>query len=327
MLIFIFLALRYDFGNDYRAYFDSFFEVSQVQKIDFNYLLMNFFEPGWVLTNWLFRHIGFFSMTAILAFISCVVYYIFIKKYVPVKCYWFAIFIYIFNPTFLLIDSSAMRQSVAIILFIFSLDYIYKKDFPRYFLCIFVAALFHFSAIILLPVFLITFFNKRVQKISGIFIFSLYLLLFIFGDALSPHISQFVTLFYEKYEFYQEKGKISSGLGFLYYSIILLIVLYSEKAQNREVELIFKIAIVYFLLMPLGIIIEMSGRFGMYFAPAIIIVYPNILNKLKGSVKKISFLLLIILFTIFQFFQFFYSDIYSNYFMNYQTIFSAPKWY
>jgi transmembrane protein EpsG len=321
--IFIFLALRYNFGNDYESYYSIFNYIAQDNQNAISYLHL---EPGWKLINWLFRDLGFFSMTVVLALINCIIYYRFIKKYVQVSYYWLAIFFYIFNPNFMLIHSSAMRQSAAIMIFIFSLDYLYKKELIRYILCIAVASLFHYSALLLLPVFLLAFFNKKINIISGSIIFTIYISLYLFWEILSPYLTEFISSFYEKYNYYQERGKINSGLGILFYSVIFILILYFEKIQSREIGLIFKLTIVSFLIMPLSLIILMTGRFGMYFAPATIIVYPSILINLNKPGNKIIISTILILFTIFQFFQFFYSDIYQNYFMNYQTIFSSPNW-
>jgi len=277
--------------------------------------------------NWLFRPLGFFAMTAVLALINCVIYYRFIIKYLPVRYYWLAIFFYIFNPYFMLVHSSAMRQSVAVMLFVFSLDYLYKKDAIRYFLCIGLASLFHFTALILLPVYLLTFINFNNHKVYSALVFSTFVSLFIFGKSLTPYMYQFVSFFSEKYEVYEDAGVVNSGFGLIFFSALLILILYFEKLQNREIALIFKMAVIGFLIMPLAMIIQMIARLGMYFAPATIIAYPIILMNLKRPVSKTIYLIILILFTSYQFFQFFYSDTYKDYFGTYQTVFSAPQWY
>ncbi len=129
-LIFLFLALRYDYGNDYPGYLKHFLVINQYAWIDYFGKSLQF-EPGWTFLCRLFEPLGFFAMTAVLALFNCVVYYRFIKKYVPPAYYWFAVFLYVFTPGFMLIHSSAMRQSVAITLFIFSIDYLYKSNRGR----------------------------------------------------------------------------------------------------------------------------------------------------------------------------------------------------
>ena len=112
-LIFLFLALRYDYGNDYSAYLKGFLEVNRVETIDYFDKYLHF-DPGWIFLCRIFWPFGFFAMMAVLALFNCFVYYRFIRKYVPPVYYWFAVFLYVFNPYFMLVHSSAMRQSLAI---------------------------------------------------------------------------------------------------------------------------------------------------------------------------------------------------------------------
>ncbi len=325
-LIFLFLSLRYNFGNDYKAYFNAFIEINRNSQIDiFNKTQQ--FEPGWVLLNWLFRSFGFFAMTAVLALLNCLIYYRFFKKYVPTKYYWLATFLYIFNPEFMLIHSSAMRQSIAIMLFVFSLDYLYQKNAIRYFLCIGVAALFHSSALILLPIYLLGLWNWKISKVQRVIFASLYVSLFLFGESLLPFLKQFINKYFVKYNIYQNTGVTSTGLGFLFLFAMLILTLYFEKYQNQRTSLIFKIAMINFIFMPLNLLIYSIARVRMYFAPATIIVYPFILLNMKKSIGRIILFILLFIFTIYGFFQFFYSDTWKDYFGIYQTIFSAQKWY
>jgi hypothetical protein len=316
-LIFLFLALRYNFGNDYETYLNAFIDITYHG------------EPGWVFLNWIFRSLGplgFFAMTAGLALFNCAIYYRFIKKYVPVGYYWLAIFLYIFYPDFMLINSSAMRQSIAIALFVFSLDYLCKKDAIRYFLCIGLASTFHLSALILLPVFLLALFNRNNYKFNGAIFISIYISLFIFGESLSLYIKKFVSIFFEKYEVYTtDTGVYSTGLGFVFLFAMLMLTLYFARLQNKEIGLVFKIAIISFMLMPLNLAILLIGRIGMYFSPATLVVYPIILRNLKKPISRTIFITIILIFTTYKFFQFFYSDIWKDAFGTYQTIFSAPK--
>lgn len=325
-LIFLFLALRYNFGNDYERYLNAFIDISQYNQIDF-FDNTRQYESGWMLLNWLFRSLGFFAMTAVLALFNCVVYYRFIKKYVPVRYYWLAIFLYIFYPEFMLIHSSAMRQSIAIMLFVFSMDYLYEKDAIRYFLCILLASLFHFSALILLPVYLLGLFNRRFYTVIGVTFVLIYVSVILFNQSLSPYLNLFINNYFEKYVGYRDAGVVNMGLGFLYFAVMSILTLYFLRLQNKETALVFMISIISFVLMPLALIIGLTARAGMYFVPATIIAYPIIFMKLKNPISKIIYLTIVLTATTYRFFQFFYSDVYKDAFGIYQTIFSAPQWY
>jgi len=64
-LIFLFLALRYNFGNDYQSYFRCFNEITNSSKIDLNYMQYGrVIEPGWIILCWLFKPFGFYWLIA-----------------------------------------------------------------------------------------------------------------------------------------------------------------------------------------------------------------------------------------------------------------------
>lgn len=327
-LIFLFLALRYNFGNDYMSYLGGFREVNKYSTI--NYFDHTYrVEPGWIFLCRIFKPVGFFGMIAVLALFNCVVYYRFIKKYVPKKYYWFAVFLYIFTPGFMLVQASSMRQSLAVVLFIFSLDYLYKKDVIRYILCVGAASLIHTSALILIPVFLLGFSNWKFYKITAFIIISIAVSLFLFGEYFLPNITEFIDRYFERYEIYQTGGILKTGLGVFYYFTLFLITIYFMSFQNEQTSLIFKIASLSFIFIPLSLLIQMMGRLGMYFEPAIIVVYPIILMNYKKPVFKTIFIALLLFMTTYQFYQFFYSSssVYKDYFRTYQTIFSSRIFY
>jgi len=283
---------------------------------------MNRVESGWILLCIIFKPLGFFTMIAFLALFNCVFYYQLIKKYVPIKYYWLAVFVYVFSPGFMLIHASAMRQSVAIAIFIFSLKYIYNKDIIRYFICIVIASLFHTSALILLPVILLGILNWKIRTVSIITIISIFISLFMFSNEIAPYMSEFISKYFDRYEMYEGAGKIGSGIGVLYLSILFFLALYYEKYQDRENSIIFKLAIIGFMFIPLGMYIQLIGRVGMYFTPATIAVYPIIQMNMKKPIYRTYYILLVIV-TVYTFITFFQSDLWSNFFGVYHTIFSS----
>lgn len=325
-LIFIFLALRYNYGNDYNAYYAGFLEIGKSNRVEY-INNSDHFEVGWIFLNWLFRHLGFFTMTALLALFNCFIYYCFIKKFVPKKYYWLSIFLYIFNPGFMLIHCTAMRQSVAISIFIFSIEYLYNKDAIRYFLCIGMASLFHNSALILLPAYFLGFINLKINKLTGVIFLATFISLFLFQKSLTPYLSMFINTYFRKYEVYQDAAIVGSGLGVLYLSALFILLLYYGGNQKNETALIVYLSIISFMFIPLSLFIEIIGRVGMYFQVATIIAYPIILVSIKNPVQKKIFLTILLFMTSYTFFQFFYSGVYKDAFGTYKTIFSSRRWY
>lgn len=326
VLIFLFLAFRYNYGNDYFSYLKKFLEINRVETIDYFDKYWGF-EAGWVFLCRLFGPLGFFAMTAVLALFNCIVYYRFIKKYVPPDYYWLAVFLYVFNPNFMLIHSSAMRQSFAISLFLFAIDYIYKKDALRYILCVGLAALFHTSALILLPVYLLGLFDWKINKLTAVGIFSLFMFMFLYGNTFLPDINQFISVYFLRYEVYEGGVEIGTGLGLIFNSFLFALILYYERIVFADISLLFKIAILSYFVIPLTLSIMMLGRVGMYFQPATLAVFPVIFSNIKNPILLKLTLALLVFITLYSFYGFFQSDVWRVPFGNYQTIFSAPEIY
>jgi hypothetical protein len=318
VLIFAFLALRYNFGNDYATYSDAFDGATDIA--------LNF-EPGWPYLNDLFRPVGFFAMVAALALLSSVVYYRFIKRYVPANLYWMAVFIYVMNPDFMLIHSSAMRQAVAITLFVLAADYLYRRNLVRYMLCMTIASLFHFSALILIPAYFLIRPDRRLTGVQASVLFTLYVGLFVFGSTLSGYLTQFISAFFTRYAIYDDAGAVRSGLGFLLLTGMFIATLYYAREQRGERAVIFQIAIISFLLAPLTLLIDLSARVGMYFAPATLVTYPVIVTCLKRSISKAVYVTVLLAFVAFKFVTFFTAESWQEYFGTYHTIFSAQRWH
>ena len=118
IFIFIFLSLRYDYGNDYMSYYQSFLDYTK-----YDYLYNPSLEIGWLFLNKIFSNLGFFLMIAFLSFFYLYILYHFILKKVDPKYFWLSLFLLLIVPSNMLINLSAMRQSVAIsffTLFVFS---------------------------------------------------------------------------------------------------------------------------------------------------------------------------------------------------------------
>ena len=324
LLIFTFLALRYNYGSDYMTYYKDFFVINSYPSINFFDKSFHY-EAGWLFLCRVFSPFGFFSLVIVLAAFNCIVYYWFIKKYVPTKYYWLAVFLYVFTPGFMLVQASAMRQSIAIALFLISVPYIFKKKPIHYFVLIGIAYLFHASALILIPIYFIGIFNWKINTKMGFVIFLLFLFLFTYGNLLLTQFNNLLSLYFQQYETYSGTGAdINSGLGVIFLSIIMIFLIFYSHFQNKEVDILFKLAILGFMFIPAGLQISMFSRIGMYFTPVTIAVYPSVVMKINKILLKRLFSFFIILFTLYTFIMFLTTGVFAEGFKSYQTIFSAP---
>lgn len=363
VVIFMFLALRYDYGNDYMAYLDGYNDITANIQIFFT---GERWEPGWNFLQFIFKPFGFFAMVGFTSLATCVVFYRFIRDYVPSQYQWLAVFLYAFDPYLFLVPASAMRQNMGILLFIISIDFLYKKKIIIYLLLTITAATFHKSGVILLPVLLLAFLNIKIDKLAAAVIAIGYAAIFTLGDIVFPYISSILFAHFEQYaEAYSEGSTFHSGIGFVYSLFLLCAILYfagiefnsqSESGDLQDIpeemevslvpsfetpimdkhtkflniqarRLLFKVAIMTFVFTPLSLQLAMIGRINMYFTPILIAVYSIIAYTTKDRFFKLIFIGSLIPFTLFRFWAFFLSPVWQDKFGTYQTIFSAPQWY
>jgi EpsG family len=325
VLIFAFLALRYDFGNDYRIYLQTFQEISGTAgPEDFGNPLQ--FEIGWLYMNWWFRHIGFFAMIALLALLNCIVYYRFIRKYVPPNLYWLGVFLYVFTPQLMLINASTMRQSVATMLFVHSIDYIQERKPIHYIVCVGLATLFHLTAIVLLPLYLLGSPKWTLRMATRIGSVVTFIALILFGEVFSLYIQKFVGIYLPKYELYQDVGTANTGLGVIFLFTMLILFLYIESSQRGESAVVMRLGAVWCMLGASAFVLSLLARITMYLIPATLAACPVVFKNLRWPMEKAVFLVVLCAFTIYLYVEFFSSDVWADWYGTYWTIFSAPYW-
>ncbi len=362
LIIFVFLALRYDYGNDYMGYLDRYNEITSNVQISITEMG---WEPGWIFLHVVFKPFGFFVMVMFTSLLTCIVFYRFIRNYVPASYQWFAVFLYVFDPYLLLVPASAMRQNIGILAFLVGIDCLHKRGYVLYVLLALAAATFHKSGVILLPFVLLPFINFRVNKVFALGFIGLFVSFFYFGHILVPFAFRaggtLVESYIETYAYgtNARQAALGTGIGFFYNLFLFSVVLYfagKEMAAGQQDEgdnlllesadqeydlqwsandypdlqarrILFKIAILTFLFVPLGFQAAMIGRFSMYFTPILIAVYPIIACTTKDRFFKLVFLGSLIPFTLFRFWAFFVGPGWKEKFGTYRTIFSAPQWY
>ena len=325
ILIFFFLALRNNFGNDYQSYYTFFSEITKSPQINFKYgwSAERVLEPGWILLCWLFKPFGFYAFIAFHSFLFSLTYYFFFKIHVPKNLYWLSIFIFIFDPTFLLIQLSTLRQSFASIFIILSYQYIYKKKLLPFILCILCATLFHSSALIFLPAYLLCFSRWVNTKLTRVVIFLLYLSLIFYGKLLSSAFIEFINSYFKMYTVYFrfKEGNLGSGVGFAYQTTLLILTLYIGRFQKNKTAFFFNITIICFLMLPINLLLNITQRLIFYFHPAILVSFPIIINHIKNKPLKILIGSLIVVYSITSYYRFINSATWSESYVVYKTIF------
>ncbi len=334
-IITIYMAIRYDYGNDYMSYLESFYRY-----FDYNGSLFDLEslkdmhahnEYGWVFLNLLFRPIGFFGLIIVLAIVENWIIYDAVKTYVPKKWYVFALFIYVFNPNLLVLGGSMMRQWLAICIFIFAFRFIRDRKPIRYFIYIMVAITIHSSAVILFPLYFITYLRNVNISFKSLFWF---IPLLVFWFIVSPQwFSNNLDwlLSGDEAEFYAAYTTNSSGetdgiLGIIAAFLYPIICLSQTNKFDSQLRLLIYLFFCSVFIRPLGLVVGMVHRLGFYFMVFSIVVFPMVMEKVRKIRLEWVYVLLVIIIvpTLRDFYAFFHSNVWIKTYMHYHTIFSVP---
>lgn len=322
LLLFVFLAFRYDFGNDYLAYNDLFNEFS-VLAIEDAIKYDGRVEIGWILLCMLFKPIGFFGLVFALVIFQLYVLIKIIFKYCPPNLYWFAIFIFIFIPDNMLINASAIRQSIAISFFLLMVDSIVERKYLKVLFYFFVAYNFHTSILLtilfLVPILLSSRINNSIFCFISILIFPI---LYLFRQDLGDYFFQlsFFSDAFEKYLIYSESGDLGSGVGALYNFLLLSFFLFVLSSLNQSERLIVKLASITYFITPLAVYIAMLSRINFYFEMLYIVAMPLMISHLKNVYVKYAIIALIIIWTLYVYYGFYQNPLWMEKYSTYKLI-------
>jgi len=335
-LIFLFLSLRYDFGNDYMPYLEDYLGL---QRLDRSELYFKGNEVGWLFLNYLYKSIfgdlGFHFMLAGMAAFTCFVLYRFTIKYISPEYYALSIALLLFEPNNILVLCSAMRQSIAVGIFLLNIDSLIEKRYVQYTAGILLASLFHSSVLFFLVLILVNFVNWKIHIPFIFFTFALFLVLM----SNAGEFFKLINLLLESqgvvdYSYYSETGfeKTKMGFGFALniFMYLFILIINREAYDNMDRYNIIKMTIFALFLVGISIAVPMASRLSFYIFPCVVCAYTYTLNKIKemddeSSVIYSNFLTLFIgAYFIYVNFIFWQSEVYSPYFLEYKSIFSSP---
>lgn len=321
----IFSAIRYDYGNDYTSYYSTF---NEMDGASFRSLFMveSRTEIGWRFLCLIFQPLGFFSFVAFLSVFENVVFYKLIKKHVSQNWQWFAMFIYLFNSSYFVLQQSMMRQTFAIALFIIATTFIYRKQIIPAIILLLLAFSIHQSAIVLIPFAFIGLIPQPISAKGYLIYISIAVFLFcsnlVSNDILIKIMSAFPIV--DNYDSYATSDSAASfGIGFFLLCLFTAVVLYKQKEQEGICRLFSFLFLFDLLILPFTMNILMISRLRYYFSIFAIVAIPNSFPLIKDKALRYIFISLYILISSYNYIGFFNSETWSEHFSVYHTIFEA----
>ncbi len=312
ILLFFFLAVRFNFGNDYKGYQDMYTSI-QAGLIthgadDILYKLLNQFSPS------------FYIMIVISSLLYMIAIYFLITKNLDIRQYWMGFLILLINPYLFLIHLSSIRQTLAISFVVIAMVFAVKRQLIPYILMILVATGFHRSAIIMLPIY----FFLTESKIKRRWLVALVAgtAVLVFTPILNIVLGYAFQIF-PRYASYVDLGQ-PSGLRTAFISFVLfLIVIFNINKLEGRAMVYGKLALLAGAVSLIAVKIVMIARIGMYFEIFLVVAFPHILSSMKLKVnQQIVFWIIITIYAM-RYVSFFLNPEWSPYYGNYQTIFGA----
>ena len=269
ILLFVFSALRYNYGNDYPAYYRFFNEV----KLGARDLEIE--EFGFYLFNKVFS--SYYLMIAVISGIFLYTLYRLTIKYLNVDEYKYSLLVFTIDPYLFLMSLSMIRQSLAIVLFIIGLYFAKNKRYWLYILLCIIAMSLHTSAIVLLPVLLLA--NERRDFLTKPkWFIPIVVVLFIFSATFLTPVIEWALMKFDdpNYYYYYETIETNSIRATILSSIPLIYIAMNVGKLEKEKLMYSKLSLFAYLSDLFAFKYAMVGRIGAYFTFFKLIALPAV---------------------------------------------------
>lgn len=289
LLLFIFLGLRYNVGSDYQNYANRFINNYHRGNIE-------------ILFNKIVAFVNYFSLNYQMGFIISAAitmgfYFLGIRNLMYIKNK-YIILLTFFAFEFYFFTFNAVRQGIALSIFLFSIKFIQEKKILPYIFFISLAVMFHFSSIILFPMyFLLNLrFNKKVYFIMlTSVLFSSVILLFLPYDIFFEYLPF-------NYSNYIETRFIEFGGYYILVTTIILTIVITTLINKIDLFLVksnsniiyINLAFFSMIFLILSNVIWLFSRIAIYFQIGWLVLLPELEVIFKRKDKNLVHFLLII---------------------------------
>lgn len=175
------------------------------------------------------------------------------------------------------------RQGIAIAIYMFSLQYLLSGNFKKYCLIVLIAALFHKTVIVSIPLYYLFRRGYSTSTMGYTIVFAAIL------TFLMPYLLSYASTLEDRYAGYMQKGNGGGELLTLAYCLMSAFFIYARKyiqknLQEYDIYLLMFLCgtIIYAIVIFSGLYIEIS-RFAAYFNISAVFLWPMIF---KGSLKS-----------------------------------------
>ena len=284
MILFLLSALRMEVGNDYKNYAITCHEIwvngYVVTEIGFN-LLVKFIYTLVGCENYIF-------VFAVFAFVTA---WIFLKTFYRDSDSFFLSMVLFMMLGLYFRTFNTVRYYFVLAVALYSLHYVVKKQYVKFFVIICIAALFHKSVLFVIPVYLAAVYVSKKWH---------YILLAAAGAACivgKDLIMKIALILYPSYEntsYLNENGGLisnlinnASAIGRCMLVLLLCLVFYKAAIENNRANRIyFNLNNFALLLYVCGYFLPLLSRFTYYMTIPHLLLVPGVIAAISEPKKK-----------------------------------------
>ena len=287
-VLFLLSALRMEVGNDYETYVDTIHEI---------------YVGGYVVTEPLFNAVvkilcelsGGENYLLVFGFFAFVTIGIFLKVlYEQADNFAMSFFLFmtlgIYFRTF-----NTVRYYFVLAVTLYSFRYVFRKEYGKFVLLIVLAAFFHKSVLVVIPIYLIANMSWKKWHMAVLTVGAAAMVLcqdLIMKIALELYPSYKDTIFLQTET--GLSGNLTSVLRCMAVLALAVICYKDDWKEKQENKFYFKLNILAILLYLCGSFLPLVGRIGYYLVTSHVLFIPAILGSIKDKKKKKIFTILVI---------------------------------
>lgn len=291
LIIFILVAgLRYKVGGDTFTYMHLYLKIPPINELRYSDFITLGKEPFWIVLNSISKYFSndFYIVQILVATFVNSVLFIFLKKNTK---YYFTAILFYYILFFHYFNMEILRESIAISIFLLSLESLHKREFSRYYLLMFIAFFFHYGSVVMI---LIPFLVSDRFKVRYIFWILLLVasikiggLLFLLDFIPLNEVMETKFLEYASLDSLNINGIIAQAIKFVILPIFFYLVLLKVGRYQHILE---KLSSAYLFFAMLAVFFTGLYRYINYFVPLMLIYisYVSVVFfRSKGLMKKI----------------------------------------
>lgn len=260
------MTLRYRVGGDGLFYQKAFQFMPTLQTLKFSDLNSQEYQPFWNIFNAAVKSVydDFTFFQFVHAVIINTAFFVLINQYCKKR--FLAVFVY-YIFFYLYFNTEILRESLAVVIFIFAYPLIFKKKYVQYFLLCFCAYMFHAFAMFTFLVPLgVLFFKKPINFRTGILIFAVMIIaptlilniilkVFTFNEYVERQLRYYVEL----------EININGILKNIFDAIPVFMILLLEAKKKRIDPILIPAVNFYLMMIMLSITLAGATRLSNYF--------------------------------------------------------------